>query len=108
MEQTTFKAICELIAQRKVRVSAHAFARCSKRGILTTEVIFGAAVGSPIEDYPDYHVGPAVLVLQYDGTNLPIHALWGLEKGTTEPAVLVTVYRPDRDEWTPDFRTRRR
>ncbi|MFA7305145.1 MAG: DUF4258 domain-containing protein [Hyphomicrobium sp.] len=108
MEQTTFKAICELIAQRKVRVSAHAFTRCSNRGILTTDVIAKAALGSPIEDYPDYHVGPAVLVLQSDSTNLPIHALWGLEKGTREPAVLVTVYRPDPDAWMPDFRTRRR
>lgn len=108
MPQTTFKAICELIAQRKIRVSAHAFGRCSKRGILTTDVIANAALSSPIEDYPDYHVGPAVLVLQFDSSHLPIHALWGLEKGTTEPAVLVTVYRPDPDEWTPDFRTRRR
>jgi hypothetical protein len=108
MPQTTFLAICALIAERKVRVSAHAFARCSKRGILTTEVIAGAAQGLPIENYPDYHVGPAVLVLKFDGLQLPVHALWGLEKGTTEPAVLVTAYRPDLDEWNPDFRTRRR
>jgi hypothetical protein len=106
--QTTFLAICRLIAQRKVRVSAHAFARCSRRGILTTEVIAGAAQGLPIEDYPDYHVGPAVLVLQFDSSHLPIHAVWGMEKGTTEPAVLVTAYRPGLDEWNPDFRTRKR
>lgn len=108
MSQTTFQAICALIAQRKVVVSAHAYARCSKRGILTTEVISGAARGLPIEDYPDFHVGPAVLVLQSDSSNLPIHAVWGIEKGTEEPAVLVTAYRPDLDEWNPDFRTRRR
>ncbi|MBS0239997.1 MAG: DUF4258 domain-containing protein [Proteobacteria bacterium] len=108
MPQTTFLAICALIAQRKVRISVHAFARCSKRGILTTEVISGVVRGLPIEDYPDYHVGPAVLVLQSDSSNLPVHALWGIEKGTKEPAVLVTAYRPDPDEWTPDFRTRKR
>lgn len=108
MPQTTFQTICSLIAQRKIRVSAHAFARCSKRGILTTEVISGAAQGLPIEDYPDYHVGPAVLVLQFDSSNLPVHAVWGIEKGATEPVVLVTAYRPALDEWNLDFRTRRR
>lgn len=108
MPQTTFQAICTLIAQRKVRVSAHALSRCSRRGILVTEVIAGTPKGLPIEDYPDYHVGPAVLVLQSDSSNLPIHTVWGIEKGTEEPAVLVTAYRPDLDDWNPDFRTRRR
>ncbi len=108
MPQTTYQAICELIAERKVRVSAHAYVRCSQRGIITTELITGVARGLAIEDYPDYHVGPAVLVLQLDGLKLPIHAVWGVEKGTTEPAVLVTAYRPDLDEWNPDFRTRKR
>lgn len=107
MPHMTFLAICALIAERKVHVTAHAFARCMKRGILTTEIISGAARGLPIEDYPDYHVGPAVLVLQFDSSNLPIHAVWGIEKDTAEPAVLVTAYRPDLDKWNPDFRTRR-
>lgn len=108
MPDATFIKICALISQRKVRVSTHAVTRCAKRGLLLTEIIQQTSSGQPIEDYPDYHVGPAVLVLLYDGSQRPIHAVWGLEKGTQEPAVLVTAYRPDLDDWEPDFRTRKR
>lgn len=73
-----------------------------------TEIIRETPSGLPIGDYPDYHVGPAVLVLFFDGSRRPIHAVWGLEKGTREPAILVTAYRPDPEEWEPDFRTRKR
>lgn len=108
MPQTTFSTVCELIAQKKVFGSAHALARCAARGILLTEVISGTLSGLPIEDYPDYHAGPAVLVLSYDSFGLPVHAVWGLEKGTREPAILVTAYRPDPADWDPDLRTRKR
>ena len=108
MPNTTFLTICALIADRKVRASAHAVARGSKRDILLTEVIQRTPSGLLIEDYPDYHVGPAILVLVFDGSDRPIHAVWGLEKGTSEPAVLVTAYRPDPDDWEVDFRTRKR
>lgn len=108
MPTTTFVTICALIAVDNVLTSVHAVARCAARRILLTEVIAGTPSGTPIEDYPDYHVGPAVLVLLFDSSGLPIHAVWGLERDTLEPAVLVTAYKPDLDEWEPDFRTRKR
>lgn len=108
MPDTTFFTICTLISDRKVRASARAVAQCAKRDILLTEVIRRTPSALPIEDYPDYHVGPAILVLLFDGNHRPLHAVWGLEKGTLEPAVLVTAYKPDPDEWEADFRTRKR
>ena len=60
-----------------------------------------------LEDYPAYHTGPAVLVPQYDANAAPLHAVWGVEKGTDEPAVLITAYRPDPSLWSDDFRTRK-
>jgi hypothetical protein len=48
-----------------------------------------------------------VLMLQRDGRDAPLHVVWGLELGTTEPAVIVTAYVPDPSKWSADFRTRK-
>jgi len=37
----------------------------------------------------------------------PIHVVWGIPKGASSPAVIVTAYRPDKNMWTDNF-TRRR
>jgi hypothetical protein len=36
-----------------------------------------------------------------------VHAVWGIPKGATGPAVLVTAYRPDPSRWSEDFMRRR-
>jgi hypothetical protein len=92
---------------RSVVVSQHAAGRIAKRNIWIADIVAGVAKGEVIEDYPEYHVGPALLMLQADGQGAPIHVVWGIEKGTTEPAVIVTAYRPDPAQWSADFRKRK-
>ena len=104
----TFDRVRELARQRNVRVSRHSYAHLAARGILVAEIMAGADNGEPIEDYSDYFIGPAVLVLQRDGGNQPLHVVWGIEKGTIEPAVIVTAYRPRPEQWSQDYKSRKR
>ena len=96
-----------LVANGEVRVSDHAYDSLSKHAMMASDAIDSIATGVVIEDYPGYHAGASVLVLQYDQLGGPLHALWGLKKGTKTPAVLVTAYRPDPARWTADFRKRK-
>jgi Domain of unknown function (DUF4258) len=70
---------------------------------LVVDVLDGVDSGFIVEDYPQFAKGPSVLVLQTDASGSPVHVLWGIPKGRTEPAVVVTAYRPDPTRWSDDF-----
>jgi hypothetical protein len=76
-------------------------------GILAGEAIEGAAAAILVEDYPEYGRRPCTLVLQRGRSGRPIHVVWGIPRGQTAPAVLVTAYRPDPARWSEDFLRRR-
>jgi len=52
--------------------------------------------------------GASVLVLQTAADRQPVHVVWGIPKGYTNPAVLVTAYRPDPARWNTDFKKRKK
>ncbi len=96
-----------LVENGSVLISDHGFDELAADGILAKQVIRGVSAAEVIREYPDYRKGPCVLVLQRDYDNRPIHVVWGIAKGESEPAVLVTAYRPNPDVWEPDMKQRR-
>ena len=103
----TFRQVRELVRADRIRVSRHAFRRMGQQNIGSDDLLSSIDSALVIEDYPDYFAGPSVLVLHFDGARQPVHAVWGLAKGTQGPAVIVTAYRPDSALWSDDFRSRR-
>ncbi len=103
----TLRRVQELVPKGEVQVSRHGLQELAANGILVEDVIAGIGKAEAVEDYPDFHKGPSVLVLQRDSSDRPIHVLWGIELATAAPAVLVTAYRPEPLRWSADF-TRRR
>jgi hypothetical protein len=103
----TLDKIKQLVIADKIRVSQHAFRRLASHSIRSDDLVASVVNAVVLEDYPAYYGGPAVLVLHYAANGASLHAVWGIEKGTEEPAVLITAYRPDPSLWSADFRTRK-
>jgi hypothetical protein len=103
----TLRRIVDLVQGGDVRVSAHGYEEMAEDGILAGEAVDGAGAAVMVEDYPDYPKGPCMLVLQHDRNGRPFHVVWGIPRGQTSPAVLVTAYRPDPARWTDDFLRRK-
>ena len=104
----TFENIKALICKSEVRITDHGYDELSSDNLLAREVVEGASEAVIVEDYPDYPKGSCVLVLQKDREQQPIHVVWGIPKGHSSPAVLITAYRPDPEIWEDDYLRRRK
>ena len=102
----TYERILTLIESGNILISDHGYNEMAEDKISVKDVITSVKDSALIEDYPDDLKGPCVLLLQYDEKKKPIHVVWGIPKGKSTPAVIVTAYRPDSERWSRDF-TRR-
>jgi hypothetical protein len=99
----TLRRVQMLVPAGDILVSRHGLGKLDTENILLGAVVSGVRSAATVEDYPDAMRGPSVLVLQQDQNGQPIHVLWGIQKGTTGPAVLITAYRPDPLVWSADL-----
>jgi hypothetical protein len=104
----TLRQILLLIQQGKVKISDHGYDEIAADRLYVRDVLESVPSAITVEDYPDYPKGPCVLVLQKDKTGKPVHVVWGIPKGKSSPAVLVTAYRPDPQQWELDFLRRKK
>jgi hypothetical protein len=103
-----FQRIKDLVDRREIVVSEHGYDELAADDILIKDVPTGVGGGIVVEEYPTYHKGSCVLVLQRDHDGDPIHVVWGIPRTAQSPAVVVTAYRPDPRRWSDDFLKRRR
>lgn len=106
MQSDTFDKVCEAVDAARVHVSEHAYDEAVEDGLSVVAVIDQTTGAEVIEDYPDDPRGPSCLVLLAPERDQPVHAVWGFDEGVGR-AILITVYRPDPERWSDDFRKRR-
>ena len=106
MSKSTFLKIEKLVLNKSVLISSHGYDELAEDCILVSDVINSISKAVIVEDYPDAYKGASVLLLQQDRNGSPIHTVWGIPKGKTEPAVLITAYIPSPSKWDKTF-TRR-
>ena len=107
MNSAIFDHILELIAKGDVLISEHGYDELADDDRTIGDLLVHVVDGIVIEEYPEYHKGPCVLLLQQSERRDPIHVLWGIPAGATTPAVVITAYRPDVNRWSEDFKRRR-
>jgi hypothetical protein len=105
-QSNTFDSIRQLVVAGNVRVSEHGYDELAEDDILVRDLLSDIGDATVIEDYPSFPKGPAVLLLQFDRDRRPVHVVWGIPKGSSSPAVLVTAYRPDPARWNDTFTQR--
>lgn len=62
--------------------------------------------GEIIEDHPDDYPFPSCLICGFNTNNQPIHTVWAYNKNK-QLAILITVYRPNNNQWINNYKRRK-
>ena len=89
------------------KVSDHAFEEMDADNLDLDSVLHSVENGEIIENYPKSRIAPSCLINGVDYESKPVHSVWGYFKEKLF-SVLVTVYKPNPEEWTEDNKQRRK
>ena len=94
-------------ASQRILFSRHAVRQMSRpdRMISTTEIRKVLEKGEIIEEYPEDRRGPSCLVLGKGAAGRPVHVLCSPKD---EYLAIITAYLPTEEEWTDNFRVRKK
>lgn len=89
--------------QSRLKLRKHAHERSFQRGIPRDEIRGVLETGEIIREYPDDTPLPSYLVLGWTEDDRPIHVV-AADDEEEDVTYVITVYEPDPDLWTDDFR----
>ena len=92
------------ILNHRVDWTNHCLNRLNKRNISISDVEFGINNGNIIEYYYDDYPFPSCLIVGITANKEVIHIVCGMSENFVH---MITAYRPNRDKWEDDMKTRR-
>ena len=95
----------DAVAHGRLRWQLHALERLLERGISRAEVLEAIIQGEIIEQYMDDKPLPSCLIAHVKAQ--PLHAVVAIDRDSGFGHV-ITVYRPNREHFEDDYKTRRR
>lgn len=96
--------IRKLAKSGALRTSDHAYGRLAEKDISYRLLVASLDDAEILERYPDYRHGPCFLARHVFANGQIAHAVWGIPGDSETPALLVTAYWPEEDEWDAEFR----
>ena len=101
----TIEDIALLCKKQSLRWTNHILARIFSRGINVDDVVNALTNGEIIEQYPTDYPFPSCLVLGKTRAGKALHVVCG---SNGMELWLITAYIPNLNEWTEDFKQRRK
>ena len=103
---TEITQIIQAIQTDRVIVSRHAREEAENDNLKLEQIFSSVLRGEIIKNYPEDRPYPSCLIYGETQQQEPIHSVWAYNQDNGW-AVLITVYRPDPQQWI-NWRTRRK
>jgi hypothetical protein len=87
-----------------VRLTSHARIEAIKDGLTEADLRYTLEYGEQIEDYPER---ARALLLGWTRDQIPCHIIVEWDAAASQ-AIIVSAYVPNRQDWYPDWKRRRR